>query len=109
MLGVASPSNLIQDKQRTPFNIGKAISLKGFQLPEVEPLEKGLREKFSDSQAVIKEILDWTKKQPFLTQKICQFMVELEKENPRTVEQVVKSQIIENWESQDEPEHLRCT
>ena len=108
LLGVASPSNLIQDKQRTPFNIGKAISLKGFQLHEVEPLEKGFRGKFNDSQAVIKEILNWTKGQPFLTQKLCQFMVEeSEQENPRTVEEVVKSQIIENWESQDEPEHLR--
>ncbi len=108
LLGVASPSNLIQDKQRTPFNIGKAISLKGFQIHEVEPLEKGLKGKFNEPQAVIKEILDWTKGQPFLTQKLCQFMVEeSEKENPRTVEEVVKSKIIESWESQDEPEHLR--
>ena len=65
LLGVASPSNLIQDKQRTPFNIGKAISLKGFQLHEVEPLEKGFRGKFNDSQAVIKEILNWTKDNRF--------------------------------------------
>ena len=75
---------------------------------DVEPLEKGLHGKFSDSQAVMKEILLWTGGQPFLTQKLCQFMVEeSEKENPRTVEQVVRSRIIENWESQDEPEHLR--
>ncbi len=108
LLGVASPSNLIEDKQRTPFNIGKAISLKGFQLHEVEPLEKGLHGKFSDTQAVMKEILHWTGGQPFLTQKLCQFMVEeSQSENPRSVEQVVRSRIIENWESQDEPEHLR--
>ncbi|MEM9927501.1 MAG: AAA-like domain-containing protein [Cyanobacteria bacterium P01_D01_bin.50] len=108
LLGVASPSNLIQEKQRTPFNIGTAISLKGFQLQEIEPLEQGLRGKFSDSQAVIEEILNWTGGQPFLTQKLCQLMVEQsEKENPCTVEEVVKSKIIENWESQDEPEHLR--
>ncbi|MGH8000830.1 MAG: AAA-like domain-containing protein [Brasilonema sp.] len=108
LLGVASPSNLIEDKKRTPFNIGKAISLKGFQLYEVEPLEKGLHGKYSDSQAVMKEILHWTGGQPFLTQKLCQFMVEeSEVDNPRTVEQVVRSRIIENWESQDEPEHLR--
>ncbi|NMG22581.1 AAA-like domain-containing protein [Brasilonema bromeliae] len=107
LLGVASPSNLISDKKRTPFNIGKAISLKGFQLHEVEPLEKGLHGRYSDSQAVMKEILHWTGGQPFLTQKLCQFMVESETDNPRTVEQVVRSHIIENWESQDEPEHLR--
>jgi hypothetical protein len=108
LLGVASPSNLIQDKQRTPFNIGKAISLKGFKLQEVEPLERGLRGKFSHPQAVMQEILDWTGGQPFLTQKLCQFMVEESaKEKPRTVEQVVRSRIVESWESLDEPEHLR--
>jgi AAA-like domain len=32
LLGVASPSNLISDKKRTPFNIGKAITLRGFKL-----------------------------------------------------------------------------
>ncbi|MDJ0800737.1 MAG: GUN4 domain-containing protein [Calothrix sp. MO_167.B12] len=108
LLGVSSPGNLIKDKNRTPFNIGKAISLVGFKLDEVEPLIKGLEGKFSDSQGVIAEILNWTGGQPFLTQKLCQFMVEeSEQENPRTVAEVVKSRIIENWESQDEPEHLR--
>ena len=108
LLGVASPSNLIQDKNRTPFNIGKAISLKGFKLEEAEPLERGLRGKFNDSQRVIEEILNWTGGQPFLTQKLCQFMVEeSEKEKQHTVEQVVRSRIVESWESQDEPEHLR--
>ncbi|MBH8554985.1 AAA-like domain-containing protein [Nostocaceae cyanobacterium CENA357] len=108
LLGVASPSNLIEDKQRTPFNIGKAISLKGFQLHEAEPLKKGLQRKFNNPQAVMQEILQWTGGQPFLTQKLCQFMVEeSEQDNPRSVEQVVRSRIIESWESQDEPEHLR--
>ena len=108
LLGVASPTSLIQDKNRTPFNIGKAISLKGFQLHEAEPLEKGLQGKFNNPQAVIQEILQWTGGQPFLTQKLCQFMVEeSEQDNPHSVEQVVRSRIIESWESQDEPEHLR--
>ena len=108
LLGVASPGNLIRDKSRTPFNIGKAIFLKSFQLDETGPLIRGLQGKFSEPKAVMQEILDWTGGQPFLTQKLCQLMVEeSEKEHPRTVEKVVKSQIIENWESQDEPEHLR--
>ncbi|AFY34678.1 AAA-like domain-containing protein [Calothrix sp. PCC 7507] len=108
LLGVASPSNLIEDKQRTPFNIGQAISLTGFQLHEVEPLAKGIKGKFPYPEVVMKEILSWTGGQPFLTQKLCQFMIEESfADNPRTVKQVVKSRIIENWESQDEPEHLR--
>ena len=108
LLGVASPSNLIADKNRTPFNIGQAITLKGFQLHEVEPLKKGLQSKEEDSRAVIQEILQWTGGQPFLTQKLCKFVVEeSEIPNPRTVEQIVQARIIENWESQDFPEHLR--
>lgn len=31
LLGVATPSNLIADKNRTPFNIGRAIQLNGFE------------------------------------------------------------------------------
>ncbi|MBO3461221.1 AAA-like domain-containing protein [Aetokthonos hydrillicola Thurmond2011] len=108
LLGVASPSNLIEDKQRTPFNIGKAISLKGFQIHEAEPLVRGLEGIFPNPQAVMKEILYWTGGQPFLTQKLCQFMVEESlQDNPCSVEEVVRSRIIENWESLDEPEHLR--
>ncbi|MDZ7970424.1 MAG: AAA-like domain-containing protein [Nostoc sp. DedSLP03] len=108
LLGVASPSNLIEDKQRTPFNVGQAISLKGFQLHETEPLEKGLYGKFSHPQAIMQEILQWTGGQPFLTQKLCQSMVEeSEQQTPRSVEQVVRLRIIESWESQDEPEHFR--
>jgi hypothetical protein len=58
--------------------------------------KEGLEGKFSNPQTVMQEILEWTGGQPFLTQKLCQFMVEeSEKENPRSVEQIVKSRIIE--------------
>jgi hypothetical protein len=108
LLGVASPSNLISDKKRTPFNIGKAISLKGFQIHEVGALIQGFEGKCQNPKAIIEEILYWTGGQPFLTQKLCSFMMEeFEKENPLSIENVVKSRIIENWEYYDEPEHLR--
>jgi hypothetical protein len=35
------PSDLIQDKNRTPFNIGRAIALHGFSLDEAQPLAQG--------------------------------------------------------------------
>lgn len=108
LLGVATPGDLITDKSQTPFNIGSAIELHGFQIHEVEPLIKGLGERFDHPQGIMTEILDWTGGQPFLTQKLCKFMVEeSEKDNPRSVEEVVESRIIENWESKDDPEHLR--
>ncbi|NES19418.1 MAG: response regulator, partial [Symploca sp. SIO3E6] len=45
LLGVATPTQLIQEKTRTPFNIGQGIQLKGFQLHEIKPLLQGLNEK----------------------------------------------------------------
>ncbi|MBN3897218.1 MAG: ABC transporter substrate-binding protein [Nostoc sp. NOS(2021)] len=105
LLGVATPSDLIQDKQRTPFNIGQAIELKGFDLDEAEPLAKGLVGKVSNPQEKLKEVLEWTSGQPFLTQKLCQFI--LDDEQGLSVEELVRSRILQNWQSQDDPEHLR--
>ncbi|MBD2608425.1 ABC transporter substrate-binding protein [Scytonema hofmannii FACHB-248] len=117
LLGVATPSQLIQDNQRTPFNIGEAIQLKGFSFDEARTLAQGLESKVSDSQiaeAIIQEILNWTDGQPFLTQKICQIIVNDEEIIPiekrlisKYVEELVISRIITNWEEQDNPQHLR--
>ncbi|MEG4573999.1 AAA-like domain-containing protein [Microcoleus sp. N3A4] len=119
IFGVATPSDLIADKKRTPFNIGSAIALDGFTLNEAQPLAKGLSVQIENYQRVLQEILKWTAGQPFLTQKLCQLAVkaaenstsELLKLPPGSeefwVENLVRSHIIDNWESQDEPEHLK--
>ncbi|MBD2020642.1 AAA-like domain-containing protein [Leptolyngbya sp. FACHB-36] len=112
LLGVATPSDLIQDKSRTPFNIGRAIELQGFQLAEAEPLVPGLEQKADHPQAVLRAVLTWTGGQPFLTQKLCQLIVESPFQiaagsEAELVEQLVRSRIITNWEAQDEPQHLR--
>ncbi|MCC5667934.1 CHASE2 domain-containing protein [Nostoc sp. CHAB 5784] len=108
LLGVANPNELIQNKTQTPFNIGKAIELQGFQPDEVQPLIDGLNQRVSNPEGVLMQILEWTGGQPFLTQKLCQFIVlESTAQKFSSVEQLVRSNIVENWESQDEPEHLR--
>ncbi|MBD2197675.1 MULTISPECIES: CHASE2 domain-containing protein [Calothrix] len=108
LLGVATPSELIQDEYATPFNIGRAIELKGFQLHECAVLAAGLAGRISNPQAVLKEILYWTGGQPFLTQKLCWLISqESELQTPQSVKRLVQQRLIENWESQDEPEHLR--
>ncbi|MGB3655646.1 MAG: AAA-like domain-containing protein, partial [Rivularia sp. (in: cyanobacteria)] len=72
IFGVAIPTDLIQNKKSTPFNIGKSIELRGFTLNESLCLAQGLNlETVEYSQAVLQEILKWTGGQPFLTQKIC--------------------------------------
>jgi len=110
LLGVATPSDLIGDKSSTPFNIGKAIELTGFTLDEAKPLEIGLQ--VENPTEVLKSILRWTNGQPFLTQKICRIAAEESKSTlledvPSWVDGLVHQQIIQNWRSNDEPEHLR--
>ena len=112
LFGVATPSDLITDYKRTPFNIGQAIQLNGFQLHEAQPLLQGLKEKVSNPQVVLKELLAWTSGQPFMTQKLCKFIRSCSSPIPANgeaewMENVVRTQVIDNWESQDEPEHLR--
>ncbi|MBD1921899.1 AAA-like domain-containing protein [Microcoleus sp. FACHB-831] len=115
LLGVATPPDLIADKNRTPFNIGRAIELKGFELHEAMPLMPGLKEIASQPEALLAEILYWTGGQPFLTQKLCQLTLMATNrvsvipagEEARWVEQLVLKRIIDNWETQDDPEHLR--
>ncbi len=111
LLGVATPSDLIGDKSSTPFNVGKAIDLTGFTLDEARPLEIGLQ--VENPTEVLKSILRWTNGQPFLTQKICRIVAEESRHTPSKealstwVDSLVHQHIIQNWRSNDEPEHLR--
>ncbi|HEY9831241.1 MAG TPA: AAA-like domain-containing protein, partial [Stenomitos sp.] len=112
LFGAATPSDLITDPQRTPFNIGQGIQLNGFQVHEAQPLLQGLTEKVSNPQVVLKEVLAWTNGQPFLTQKLCKLIRTSPSPIPTNgeaewIENLVRSHVIENWESSDEPEHLR--
>jgi WD40 repeat protein len=112
LLGVATPSDLIQDKNRTPFNIGRAIHLSGFELHEAMPLAQGLASKAENPCEVLEEILAWTGGQPFLTQKICYLVLTsplsiVSGSEQSWIENLVRTQVIENWEAFDEPEHLK--
>ena len=144
LFGVATPSDLIADQNCTPFNIGKSIDLCGFQLLEVQPLAAGLEGKVANPMAVLKEILAWTGGQPFLTQKLCEIVVQERNSDSRgeqerrsqenddrykldyhlpivnyhlisiyyqfpsfVLEKLVQTHVIENWEANDEPEHLK--
>ncbi|MGC8711266.1 MAG: AAA-like domain-containing protein [Leptodesmis sp.] len=60
LLGVATPAQLIRNKRYTPFNIGRAIHLNNFQFHEAQPLLYGIVNKIKNSQAILKEILNWT-------------------------------------------------
>ena len=116
LFGVATPSQLISDATRTPFNIGTAIALSGFSLAEAKPLVSGLQKCFINADMVLQEIIGWTGGQPFLTQKICNLAIEAFQADPdsvdpqaeaRWVRELIQTRIIHSWETQDEPEHLK--
>jgi len=112
LLGVAAPAELISDKKRTPFNIGQAIDLKGFGFEEAQPLVKGLETKADNPQAVLAEILKWTGGQPFLSQRLCQLVVDNTEfisagKEAEFIDKLTQDCLIDNWESQDEQEHLK--
>ena len=120
LFGVVTPSELIRDSLRTPFNIGHAIELKGFELSDAPKLAKGLEGYSYDAIELVEAILHWTEGQPFLTQKLCNLVRRslddesfhnqpLIEHTPASlfIERIVYTQMIEHWETQDNPEHLR--
>jgi WD40 repeat protein len=111
-VGVATPTDLIKNQTRTPFNIGKSIEPLRFQESQLNPLMEGLRGKVADLERVQHEIHKWTGGQPFLTQRLC-YLIQSELEQiefgqeEESITQLVESKIIENWEYNDEPVHLK--
>jgi hypothetical protein len=81
LLGVATPSDLIQDTRTTPFNIGRRIELEDFTEAEAAPLaeglvgvvtpadggrrEQGVGQGDGVSQALLYRVLYWTGGHPY--------------------------------------------
>jgi WD40 repeat protein len=110
ILGVASPGDLIADRKLTPFNIGVAIELTGFALDEAMVLAAGLGK--NQPENLLRIVLEWTGGQPFLTQKLCELISKSEVPIPEGqeeawIEQLIQTKMVDHWESQDEPMHLR--
>lgn len=108
LLGVASPADLITDKDQTPFNIGYSLELSGLTFAEAKSaLIPGLESIVNHPEQILQQVLDWTGGQPFLTQKLCSLVVEYGHPHLEDISPIVQQYIIEDWENQDQPEHLR--
>lgn len=78
LLGVATPADLIQDRARTPFNVGQGIELEEFSLDDAAVLRAGLEAAHpGQGAALLARIFYWTHGHPYLTQKLCLAAVEL--------------------------------
>nr|WP_246448544.1 AAA-like domain-containing protein [Roseateles oligotrophus] len=71
LLGVASPSELIKDPTRTPFNIGIKIELTDFDSDEISRLIHSLDGSAQEKQVLQEELQGWTGGQPYLCQRVC--------------------------------------
>ncbi|NEO74309.1 hypothetical protein [Moorena sp. SIO3H5] len=84
--------------------------------PEVakilEPFKPALAEHLSNPEVVLDEVLAWTGSQPFLTQKLCQVILDSKSpipvgEEALKVEELVNTHFVENWETQEAAELLQ--
>lgn len=71
LIGVATPTDLIRDGSRTPFNIGERINLTDFHEQEAEPFLKGLGRPPEIAAKLLRRVLWWTGGHPYLTQRLC--------------------------------------
>ncbi|MGK7920879.1 MAG: CHASE2 domain-containing protein [Trichodesmium sp.] len=106
--GVATPEDLIRDGEHTPFNIGYPIELTELSFEDGKKvLTKGLVEVVSEPDIVLKKVFDWSGGQPFLTQKLCQIIVDYADDDEPDVDKLVEEHILTYWEEKDNPTHLK--
>ena len=70
LMGVATPMELVRDPSRTPFNVGRAISLQDFTASEAAALLPALGE-----ERVLRRVLEWTHGHPYMTMRTCDELV----------------------------------
>ncbi len=104
LLGVATPSQLIKDQTRTPFNVGHRIDLTDFSWEEAKPLAQGLGPDALQSEALLQRVLEWTGGHPYLTQKLCHLLTQHNGQtlNPEDVDRLVEKHFLAPESSKDE-------
>jgi hypothetical protein len=105
LLGVATPSDLIKDSLRTPFNIGHGIQLGDFTFEEAKPLSLGLCADPAQGEKMLARILYWTGGHPYLTQKLCRIAAEekLGKHGDEVIDNLVEKNFLAPGANRREP------
>lgn len=91
LLGVATPDQLVNAPKRTPFNIGHEIAIRDFQRAECTPMVDLLNECYPSQGAFyFAQVFGWTNGHPYLTQKLCQALVNKKSAARISVDELVK-------------------
>ncbi len=91
LIGVATPSDLISDPSRTPFNIGRQVELGYFTKEEAAPLAQGFGSNESRSDQLLAWVMEWTNGHPYLTQRLSSLVAleDLEKVTSVDIQRIV--------------------
>lgn len=76
LIGVATPLDLVQDAERTPFNTSVGVHLSDFTLEEVQTLLPGLGRAGGSAKRLLEAIYAWTEGHPALTQRLCYWLTD---------------------------------
>ncbi|MCG8608056.1 AAA-like domain-containing protein, partial [bacterium] len=87
LIGVATPSDLMSDPHRTPFNIGQRVELMDFTLEQSLPLADGLELGQEKAKETLRWVLKWTGGHPYLTQRLCR-MIQVQSQSAWTEKDV---------------------
>lgn len=91
LLGVATPDQLVEAPKRTPFNIGQEIAMRDFLRTECIPLLDLLNECYPrQGEFYFNQVFGWANGHPYLTQKLCQALVNKKSAVPISVDALVK-------------------
>jgi WD40 repeat protein len=72
LIGVATPSDLIDDVRVTPFNVGQRIELADLREEDALPLAGGLGRDDEHARGLLRRVFYWTNGHPYLTQRLSQ-------------------------------------
>jgi len=76
LIGSATPSDFIKDPSSTPFNIGQAVMLGDIEYTKSQQLQQGLETVYpGQGQLIFERIYHWTDGHPYLSQKLCQEVI----------------------------------
>ena len=84
LIGVATPSDLIKDAERTPFNVGHRVEVTDFTESEAVPLIIGLPLTGEVGAACLRRVFFWSGGHPYLTLRI---FAELQRQNPTEIDE----------------------
>lgn len=107
LLGAATPPQLIRNPARTPFNVGRQITLD--DLPRDEAMAKlafGLHPAERRRRLLFERIYHWTAGHPYLTQKLCAEVAA--RAGSTTVDQIV-AELFFAETARDTELHLKTT